>query len=126
MTSRGRVTLNALGVVTLSLSPLPVGTTVVFAQSDGESRCGADGYVERYEVSSYTGQGRWRQTLMHCADNSSRDRSSSRSRNYGDDDNDGGPEDGESRCGADGYVERYEVSSYSGRGRWRQTLQHCR
>lgn len=94
-----------------------LGTFLLFnpllhAQKDGETRCGADNWVERYEVNSIYPDGHWRSTPTRCSSSPSRR-------------DDRGPKDGETRCGADGWVEKYEVNSTYPDGHWGSTATRC-
>jgi|SRR5581483_5461509 len=73
--------------------------TVVADCTPGDTRCGADGYVQRCD---YEGK-RWDITFTRCK----KEKVCS---------------PGASRCGADGYVERCD---YDGEG-WQPSAQKCR
>ncbi len=109
-----------VGLLAIGTAPLPLVTSPAFAQEDGESRCGADGHIERFMVPRY-GRPHWQSTLQSCAKR--RSRYAEREERYYDDYD--GPEDGESRCGADGRVERFVRPNY-GKPHWMATTQHCR
>ncbi len=83
--------------------------TPAAAQVNGESRCGADGYVERYSDSSRS----WRQSFTHCRNNAANETSGRRTSDE--------PEDRVTRCGANGVVQRYWRSFH----RWEDTFQRC-
>lgn len=92
------------GIALLSAHTASAGCTT------GESRCGADGYVERC-----TSNGTWNSSMLKCAREGDG--------RYGRDRPSGGYRctPGESQCGADGYVERCTPD-----GTWDSSMLKCR
>lgn len=82
------------------------------AQENGESRCGADGYVERYTSYNHS----WSSSLLHCAGGGGRSQSEDHHGGGG-----GEPEDGDTKCGADGKVYTY----FAGSHHWGGGIANC-
>lgn len=82
-----------IAAATTLVASIPILSAPARAQQNGESRCGADGYVERYSSSLHS----WLGTGSKCASN------------RGGHDN-GGPVQGDTKCGADGKVYTYYPS----------------
>ena len=110
------------------------GANPARAQQDGESRCGADGNVERYSEGTHS----WWPSLETCRSASEPEDGLSRcgasgyvetysrllrswQRSMYDKCGNNRPEDGITRCGADGYVERYSRSNE----RWDSSGKKC-
>jgi hypothetical protein len=83
------------------------------AQTQGETRCGAGGTVERYSEYQYYGapaRGSWSGTTIPCAQNGGGRGNNNVIINQG---NSGGPYNGETRCGANGKVQTFDARRQS-------------
>jgi hypothetical protein len=118
MTATVRLTA-ILCLLAAGAAPLPFIAAPATAQEDGETRCGADGRAERFVVPNY-GRPHWMSTTQSC-----RGRSGRYARNEEYYDAYAPPEDGESRCGGDGHVERFVRPNY-GKPHWMSTTTRCR
>ena len=105
-----RAALTGVILVGASMLPAPTLLSTVYAQTNGETRCGADGYVERYSKFMDS----WQSTYSHCS--GSGGGSSSSRNNNGSGGGGGEPQDGDTKCGADGKVYHYHAYSHQWTG----------
>ena len=120
----------ALAVTAMIPPALPDFAAV--AQAKGDQKCSPAGYVLEYRVYPSLGVREWANTYVRCdprngggsSDDDRPARWSSR------DDENGGtsggrPEDGDEKCGPDGYIMKYDWSDYLQKGSWQGTLRRC-
>ena len=93
-----------------SVLPAPILLSTVHAQTNGESRCGADGYVERYSKILDS----WQSSGTRCSGSGGGGYSRGGSGNGNGGGRGGEPQDGDTKCGADGKVYHYYGHSWSG------------
>lgn len=123
----------ALAVTAMIPPALPDFAAV--AQANGDQKCSPEGYVLEYRKYSLEALTGWKNTYARCDPRNSRgsddenDRPSRRASR--DDDDNGGrssgsrPEDGDEKCGPDGYVMKYDWNDYLQKGTWRSSLRRC-
>ncbi len=125
-----------IGAVATVASPV-VPVPAAIAQTNGDEKCSPSGQVLRYREYPALGIREWSETYRSCDP-----RSSSRSNNTEDEDRParrssreeapgggssggGRPEDGDEKCGPDGYILKYSWSDYRKTGSWRETARRC-
>ena len=107
----------AAGICVFSI--LSLLATSALASDDGDEKCGPDGYILKFDA-NFGSTGRWRPTLRKCEGGGSQSSSYSSGRSRS-----GSSEDGDEKCGPDGYVLKFDAN-FGSSGRWRPTLNKCR
>ena len=105
-----------VGLVSIASGPagILVPTAPASAQEDGESRCGADEHVERYDAVAR----HWSWQMSECAQGApTRSDDGDHARRSDDE-----PQEGDTKCGADGKVYTY----YRGLHSWEGGIEDCK
>lgn len=122
-------------LVVAGVAPPVLPEFAAMAQANGDQKCSPEGYVLEYRKYSLEALTGWKNTYARCDPRNSRgsddedDRPSRRASR--DDDDNGGrssggrPEDGDEKCGPDGYVMKYDWNDYLKSGAWRAAGRRC-
>ncbi len=121
----------AAAVLGAAMVPPAVPGFVAAAQTHGDEKCSPGGHVLRYTNLPTLGIREWRDTFARCdprngnSSNANEEDRPSRRSSGGGESSGGRPEDGDEKCGPDGYILRYDWNDYLQKGAWRSTFRRC-
>lgn len=133
--SFGSLWAGSAAVLCAVMMPPALPQFAAMAQANGDQKCSPEGYVlefRKYSLEAITG---WKNTYARCDPRNNRnsdDDDRPLRRASRDDDNEnsgrstgGQPEDGDEKCGPDGYIMKYDWNEYLQKGTWRSSARRC-